>query len=140
MKEILTKEQARKISAGFKGTAHQISKALTESAEIIEEITSENIELRDQLASYESPDYLAIGDLVAELKGAYPTKKFTSGDRISLKHRPEITGTIEGCGVSLLVRQAVIAYDVRLDHYPSETLPIITTALELLPEADDPKQ
>ncbi|EHG4044238.1 hypothetical protein J4486_002682 [Salmonella enterica] len=139
MKEILTKEQARKISAGFKETARQISKALTESAELIEEITSENIELRNQLASRQLHDYQSLDDLVAELPARFCTPPFFDGEHVRLKGRPEITGVVERVSITYLMGKPTVVCSVKTSLSPS-LVTFAASELESLPEACDQKQ
>ncbi|EDQ2390487.1 hypothetical protein RU50_001416 [Salmonella enterica subsp. enterica] len=109
------------------------------AANAIEQIVKENDELRDQIAKHQPTDYQSLDDLSVESVIAFHDNHFTNGDRVRLKHRPDITGTIEGHKVFWLMHGSVIAYQVFLDRM-GEPIPIVTTALEPLPEADDAKR
>ncbi|ENU7736852.1 hypothetical protein ACE3YX_003465 [Salmonella enterica] len=141
MKEEFTKEEIEQVTACLKDLPVHLGKILRESAEIIKKIFDENLELRDILATYQPSDYLSLDELATELLGNYYDAHFTNGDRIRLKHRPEILGTVGEHNVVWLMGGTANAYDVYFDHLQSENpLPIIASALESLPEADDPKQ
>lgn len=139
MKNLTDKEQISKLVSLLKESANAYQKMLIEAADFIEEINQENDELRDQIAKHQTTDYQSLDDLPVESIVAAHDNNFASGDRIRLKHRPDITGTIRCYEVFRLMHGAVIAYHVLLDGW-AESIPIITTAVEPLPEADDAKQ
>ncbi|EAA6374011.1 hypothetical protein EWF69_18055 [Salmonella enterica subsp. enterica serovar Thompson] len=139
MKNLTDKEQISKLVSLLKESANAYQKMLTEAADFIEEINQENDELRDQIAKPQTTDYQSLDDLPVKSVIAFHDNHFTNGDRVRLKLRPDITGTIGGYTAFWLMHGSVIAYHVLLDHM-DEYIPIVTTALELLPEADDAKQ
>ncbi|EAO8179426.1 hypothetical protein AHV57_00725 [Salmonella enterica] len=109
------------------------------AANAIEQIVKENDELRDQIAKHQATDYQSLDDLPVKSIIALHDNHFTKGDRVRLKHRPDITGTIGAFDPVWLMCGPVIACHVLLDHL-DKSIPIVTTALEPLPEADDAKQ
>ncbi|WZX58149.1 hypothetical protein AAFR86_28535 [Salmonella enterica subsp. diarizonae serovar 58:r:z53] len=139
MKEEFTKEQIEQVTACLKDLLIHLGKTLCGTAEIIEEIFAENLELRDQLTKYQSPDYQTLDDLVVALSGKSPTPPFYDGERVRLKKRREITGIVERVSITWLMGKPTVVCDVSIGISP----PIVTFAasdLESLPEADDPKQ
>ncbi|HFD9221823.1 TPA: hypothetical protein ACF632_003436 [Salmonella enterica] len=109
------------------------------AANAIEQLVKDNDELRNQIAKYQTTDYQSLDDLSVESIVAAHDNNFASGDRIRLKHRPDITGTIGGYKVFRLMHGAAVFYHVLLDDW-AEPILIIATAVEPLPEADDTKQ
>ncbi|EBA7711939.1 hypothetical protein B9206_21695 [Salmonella enterica] len=109
------------------------------AANAIEQLVKDNDELRAQIAKHQTTDYQSLDDLPIKSIVAFHDNHFTNGDRVRLKHRPDITGTIGGYSAFWLMHGSVIAYHVLLDHL-DESIPIVTTALEPLPEADNAKQ
>ncbi|AXC66298.1 hypothetical protein DOE63_12480 [Salmonella enterica subsp. diarizonae serovar 59:z10:-] len=109
------------------------------AANAIEQLVKENDELRDRIAKHQTTDYQSLDDLPVKSIIALHDNHFTKGDRVRLKHRPDITGTIGDYDPIWLMHGPVIACHVLLDHL-DKSIPIVTTALESLPEADDAKQ
>ncbi|EEP9438948.1 hypothetical protein HCO87_003807 [Salmonella enterica subsp. enterica serovar Reading] len=109
------------------------------AANAIEQLVKENDELRDRLAKHQTTDYQSLDDLPVKSIVATHDNNFANGDRIRLKHRPDITGIIESCEEFWLIHGVVIFYRVLLDGW-AESIPVIATAVEPLPEADDAKR
>ncbi|EOX8392829.1 hypothetical protein [Salmonella enterica] len=109
------------------------------AANAIEQLVKDNDELRNQIAKYQTTDYPSLEGLPVESIVAAHDNNFAIGDRVRLKYRPDITGTIEGCKDFWLIHGVAIFYRVLLDGW-AESIPIVTTAVEPLPEADDAKQ
>ncbi|EAA5440569.1 hypothetical protein DQC73_19365 [Salmonella enterica subsp. diarizonae] len=139
MKNLTDKEQISKLVSLLKESANAYQKMLIEAADFIEEINQENEDLRDQIAKHQTADYQSPDDLPVKSIIALHDNHFTNGDRVRLKHRPDITGTIRDHAPVWLMYGPVIACHVLLDHL-DKSIPIVTTALEPLPEADDAKQ
>ncbi|EOV0286668.1 hypothetical protein ACOIP5_005742, partial [Salmonella enterica] len=138
-KNLTDKEQISKLVSLLKESANAYQKMLIEAADFIEEINQENDELRAQIAKHQTTDYQPLDDLPVKSIIALHDNHFTKGDRVRLKHRPDITGTIGACDPVWLMYGPVIACHVLLDNL-DKSIPIVTTALEPLPEADDAKQ
>lgn len=109
------------------------------AANAIEQLAKENDELRDQIAKHQTTDYQSLDGLPVESIVATHDNNFTIGARARLKYRPDITGIIKGSKDFWLIHGVAIFYHVLLDGW-AESIPIIATALEPLPEADDAKQ
>lgn len=139
MKNLIDKEQIDELISRLKECASVYKHMLIECADLIEELNQENDELHNQIAKYQTTDYQSLDDLPVKSVIAFHDNHFTNGDRVRLKHRPDITGTIEGYKVFWLMHVPTIAHQVLLDRL-AESIPIVTTALEPLPEADDAKQ
>ncbi|HAF2130369.1 TPA: hypothetical protein G9F27_004657 [Salmonella enterica] len=139
MKNLIDKEQIDELISRLKECASVYKHMLIECADLIEELNQENDELRAQIAKHQTTDYQSLDDLSVKSIIAFHDNHFISGDRVRLKHRPDITGTIGGYAAFWLMHGSVIAYHVLLDHL-DESIPIVTTALEPLPDADDAKQ
>lgn len=139
MKEELTKEQIEQVTACLKDLLIHLGKTLCGTAEIIEEIFAENLELRDQLAKYQSPDYQSLDDLAVALSGKFPTPPFYDGERVRLKRRREITGIVERVSITWLMGKPTVVCVVNTSLSPS-LVTFAASELESLPEADDPKQ
>ncbi|EGX5147811.1 hypothetical protein DQ657_27405 [Salmonella enterica] len=129
MKNLTDKEQISKLVSLLKESANAYQKMLIEAADL----------LRDQIVKYQTTDYQSLDDLPVKSVIAFHDNHFTNGDRVRLKHRPDITGTIKSQKVFWLMHGSVIACQVLLDRL-GESIPIVTTALEPLPEADDAEQ
>ncbi|EOA1534590.1 hypothetical protein ACH8KY_005092 [Salmonella enterica subsp. enterica serovar Braenderup] len=109
------------------------------AASAVEQLVNENDELRAQIAKYQTTDYQSLDDLLVKSIIAFHDNHFTSGDRVRLKHRPDITGTIMCHKVFWLTYGSTITCQVLFDRLPG-SISVIPTALEPLPEADDAKQ
>ncbi|ECC3463229.1 hypothetical protein AA471_11135 [Salmonella enterica subsp. enterica] len=139
MKEELTKEQIEQVVACLKDLRIHVGNSLNGTAEIIKEIFAENLELRDQLAKYQSPDYQSLDDLAVALSGKFPTPPFYDGERVRLKKRREITGIVERVSITWLTGKPTVVCVVNTSLSPS-LMTFAASELESLPEADDPKQ
>lgn len=139
MKEEFTKEQIEQVTACLKDLQVYVGKALRGTAGIMKEIFAENLELRDQLAKYQSPDYQTLDDLVVALSGKFPTPPFCDGERVRLKERREITGIVERVSIAWLTGKPTVVCAVSIGLSPS-LVTFAASDLESLPEADDPKQ
>lgn len=109
------------------------------AANAVEQLVNENEELRAQIAKYQTTDYSSLDGLPVESIVAAHDNNFAIGDRVRLKYRPDIIGTIEGRKDFWLIHGVAIFYHVLLDGW-AKSIPIIATALEPLPEADDENQ
>ncbi|EGY4993733.1 hypothetical protein JHT54_005097 [Salmonella enterica] len=139
MKEEITKEQIDVVVTCLKDLPIHVGKALNETAEIIEEIFAENIELRNQLASRQLHDYQSLDDLVAELPARFCTPPFFDGEHVRLKGRPEITGVVERVSITYLMGKPTVVCSVKTSLSPS-LVTFAASELESLPEACDQKQ
>ncbi|EJI6539036.1 hypothetical protein NFS12_002677 [Salmonella enterica] len=139
MKEELTKEQIDRVITCLKDLPIHVGNALNGAAEIIEEIFAENLELRNQLARYQSSDYQSLDDLAVALSGKFPTPPFYDGERVRLKGRPEITGIVERVSITWLMGKPTVVCVVNTS-LPTPLVTFAASDLESLPEADDPKQ
>ncbi|EAN6894748.1 hypothetical protein EKF46_16005 [Salmonella enterica] len=139
MKEEYTKEEIERLTVCLKDLQVHVGKALCGTAEIIEEIFAENLELRDRLAKYQSPDYQSLDDLAVALSGKFPTPPFYDGERVRLKKRREITGIVERVSITWLTGKPTVVCVVNTGLSPS-LMTFAASELESLPEADDPKQ
>lgn len=109
------------------------------AANAVEQLVKENDELRDRLAKYQITDYQSLDRLPVESIVAAHDNNFDKGDRVRLKDSPDITGIIEGRKGFWLIHGVAIFYRVLFDGW-AESIPVIATAVEPLPEADDAKQ
>ncbi|HAT1683818.1 TPA: hypothetical protein I8Y21_004575 [Klebsiella oxytoca] len=138
MEKAITKEEVQTLALQLKTISTQHNELINIIIEVLEKLSGENTELQDQLDRYQSPDYQSLDVLINDLRSTFCAKYFTNGDRVRLKHQPGITGTIKGFKVVWLMGGIAAAHDVLFDHH-EEVTPVITYALEPLPEADDPE-
>ncbi|ENH1274607.1 hypothetical protein ABVU38_000032 [Salmonella enterica] len=139
MKEEFTKEEIEQLVTSLEDLSEHLGRSLRKTAELIKEIFGETIELRDQLAKYQSPDYQTLDDLVVALSGKFHTPPFYDGERVRLKRRREITGIVERVSITYLLGKPTVVCVVKTSLPPS-LMTFAASDLERLPEADDPKQ